>query len=116
MNDERTPAHRPSAFAENAWRGVSSLAATAALASFVLIANLWRNDSLQDVRVAELEARIAALAESHRLHVESDQRRVERGADESRDAAVAQARLQAAVDAVKGQIDALLQTLARRRL
>jgi len=100
--------------ADNIWRGVISLGVAIAMTALVAVLGLWRNDARQDDKIATCTADNAAMREAYRMHAESDQRGREAVAVESRDAAVAFARLQAAVDAMEGAVNAMLASMRRR--
>lgn len=93
------------------WK-IGAALAMPALAAALLV---WRNDSLQDSQIRELKVKMDAMGAAMAAHADADSKRVEAVADRERDAAVAQARIAAALDAVKGQVDALLTLLSRRR-
>lgn len=76
---------------------------------------MWRDAALQAERLETLRGEIASIQSSLREHLDAERRRLDAAALAEREAAVAQARLQEAIASVKGQIDALLQALSRRR-
>jgi uncharacterized protein YacL len=99
---------------DNVWRAVAGLAATAVFTSFLMIANLWKNDGMKDARILQLEARATATESLYRFHVESDQRDRDATAAKNLENAASRARLETVLEGVKGEIDALLRALSRR--
>lgn len=76
---------------------------------------LWRDAALTSERLDHLSRSQAATAAALEAHLDSERARLTSQAAADRDAAVAQARLEAALAAVRSTLDAILQALPRRR-
>lgn len=93
------------------WKLLSALAVPA-LGTALMV---WRNDSLQDAELSRLRMEHAQVVAQLQEHVRDESRRNDAKVVSEREIAVEFANLQGALNTVKGQIDALLQALSRRR-
>ena len=94
-----------------AWKILAALGVPA----LTVALGLWRDVALQAAEIATLRSDATATRATIAEHVASDRQARDAAADRERDAAVASARIAAALEAAKGQIDALLAALSRRR-
>ena len=93
-----------------AWRLVGALGVPALAVALLL----WRDVALDHAELSAVRADVVGLASALRAHLDAERARLDAEALQRTDDAVAQARLEAAIAAVRGQIDALLSRLPRR--
>jgi len=93
-----------------AWRLVGALGMPALAVALLL----WRDVALDHAQLDAVRGDVAALNVALRAHLDAERARLDSDAMKRTDDAVAQARLEAAIAAVRGQIDALLSRLPRR--
>lgn len=93
------------------WKALSVLGVPA----LAIGAGLWRDVAIHSNDIAQLRAEVAANQSAIRDHLTSDRSRLDAEADAAKNLAVDRARLGAAFDVLKGQIDALTTALYRRR-
>lgn len=76
---------------------------------------LWRDSALHEQDIAALRVQLAAISGVLHDHLDADGQRVTNAARDAQSDAVARAKLEAALDAVKEQINVVLTVLQRRR-
>ena len=93
-----------------AWKLLGALGVPALAVALLL----WRDVALDHAELSVVRADVAGLTAALRAHLDAERARLDAEALKRTDDAVAQARLEAAIAAVRGQIDALLSRLPRR--
>ncbi len=101
----------PAATMGAAWKLLSMLG----LPAIGLAAGLWRDVALQAQTIETLRAEMVSQHSILAQHLEVERRRLDLAAEAEKNTAVDRARLGAVIDQLKGQIDALLASLSRRR-
>lgn len=86
-----------------------------AIPAITMAAGLWRDVALHSNEIVQLRAELAANQSAIREHLTSDRARLDAAATAEKEQAVDRARLGAAMENLKGQIDALLASLSHRR-
>lgn len=94
-----------------AWKLLSMLG----LPAIGLAAGLWRDVALHAQTLETLRVELTAQHSALVQHLDAERRRLDVAAEAEKNIAVDRARLGAAIDQLKGQIDALLANLSRRR-
>lgn len=94
-----------------AWKLLSVLG----LPAIALAAGLWRDVALQAQTIETLRGELNAQHVALETHLDVERRRLDAAAEAEKNTAVDRARLGAVIDQLKGQIDALLASLSRRR-
>ena len=93
------------------WKALAALAIPALGAALVV----WRDAALMELRLDAAQAALAQVRADLTAHLADDAARRTAQDREGRDVAVAQARVDAALAAVRLEIDTLLAALQRRR-
>ncbi len=101
----------PPAVMGAAWKVLSMLG----LPAIGLAASLWRDVALHAQTLETMRAEVVAQHVTMQQHLSEERGRRELASEVEKTTAVDRARLGAVIDQLKGQIDALLASLSRRR-
>lgn len=93
------------------WKAVGTVSVPIAVAALML----WRDAALTNARLDDLSRANAATSTALAAHLDDERARLAAQASEAREAAVAQAKLETSLTAVRTTLDAILTALPRRR-
>jgi hypothetical protein len=93
------------------WKAASLMG----IPAITMAAGLWRDVALQAQTLETLRAGVGAQHSALAQHLDTERHRLDVAAEAEKNTAVDRARLGAVIDQLKGQIDALLASLSRRR-
>lgn len=91
------------------------MASLMGIPAVTMAAGLWRDVALQSQTLDTIRAEVGAQHSALAQHLDAERHRLDAAAEAEKNTAVDRARLGAVIDQLKGQIDALLASLSRRR-